>query len=217
MRDILNEYVGSDGCFKVLDDVLRELNADNYNVVSSANELDNPKNFTSKFNRAMKTLRDEHLSKLPSNEPICHEVISKLLLRLAKRFDLRAACVRPISDKGRLCLMRDISSVYDSLITTLSLHGGSVGEESLKSELKGMEALISNSEKISSLVERRLVRKTVAWHHIFASLPSDVHSPHNKTSMILVQYLNEIEMRRFGSTFRLAFKVLHFSKPIQRI
>jgi hypothetical protein len=191
IEEIMLEYVAGDYCFKALDDILQEVNAENYNLITDAPQT--LKSFANRFTRATKTLREEHLSKLPNTDHVCQESISRLLLRLSRRFSFRVACVRPINDLGRRGLARDVSSVLDSLLSISTAHGGNAATNALKDDFKGLERLIIGQESSQALVKQGVIRKALVWHHLFASAPPQIHSPYTRANKTVTQYLNDIE------------------------
>jgi len=190
--DILNDYIGSEQCFRALDDILNDVNTENYNLGTDSGVAHN---FCAKFARAMKTLKEEHLSKLPASDAVCQETCATLYLRLFRWLLFRAACVRPLSHAGRKMLLRDFHSVIETLVAMNASHGGGRNEETIRREAAGFEHLLGGpgGSSLVELVRSGQVRKSHAWHHMFADAPSDVHSPHTRAHMTLTQYIGEVE------------------------
>jgi len=188
---ILNDYISSEASFKALDAVLAGVNAENFNVDQMPSAA-SP--FCARIVKALQIFESEHVSKLGTNAPVVMQAVNRIGQRIVRMFSLRVACVRPLSEAGRALLLVDVGVVQEAL-----------GKTFPQCHLDGLRELVARAKTPLELVQNKQISPSVAWHHLLASLPKSVHSPHTKRNTTLAAYLAELHSSKDEDAAAWAF------------
>jgi hypothetical protein len=173
-RIIVDQDIGSDHCFLALDRVLADFHEENYHRDSTTDS-----GFVLKFNKALKTLLNEHLLKFPTNEIVVKEAISRLTQRIVESFLRRVSLARPVSGReGSNCLQRDVKLIHQELVSTFQPL--SVWNGKWDMDLDSLEELIqADLANMMQLIQHGNLKKGIVLHYILSSAPLVIPSPIN--------------------------------------